>query len=57
MTAGHNALDEEMAGAMEHQAALLLGRLGLDEPHVCPGDRFADGLGVGGIVPIGSNPN
>jgi hypothetical protein len=42
---------------MEHQAALLLGRLGLDEPHVCPGDRFADGLGVGGIVPIGSNPN
>jgi hypothetical protein len=25
-----------MAGAMEHQAALLLGCLGRDEPHVCP---------------------
>ena len=42
--------DEEMARAVEHQAALLLGRLGLHEPHVCPGDRLADGLGVGGIV-------
>ena len=42
--------DEEMARAMEHQAALLPGRLGLDEPHVRPGDRFADGLGVSGIV-------
>ena len=42
--------DEEMARAMEHQAALLLERLGLDEPHVCPGDRLADGLGVSGIV-------
>ena len=42
--------DEEMARAMEHQAALLLGRLGLDKPHVCPGDRLADGLGVSGIV-------
>jgi hypothetical protein len=29
--------DEQMAGAMEHQAALLLGRLGRDEPHVCSG--------------------
>jgi hypothetical protein len=38
--------DKEMARAMQHQAALLLGRLGLDEPHGCPGDRFADGLGV-----------
>jgi len=42
--------DEEMAVAMEHQAALLLGRLGLHEAHVCPGDRFADGLSVSGIV-------
>src|SRR2546426_7899555 len=42
--------DEEMARPMEHQAALLLGRLGLDEPHVCPGDRLADSLGVGSIV-------
>jgi hypothetical protein len=39
-----------MACAMQHQAALLLGSLGLYEPHVGPGDRFADGLGVGGIV-------
>ena len=42
--------DEQMARAVEHQAALLLGRLGRDEPHVGPGDRLADGLGVSGIV-------
>ena len=42
--------DKEMARAMQHQAALLLGRLGLDKLHVGPGDRFADGLGVSGIV-------
>ena len=42
--------DEELAGAMEHQATLLLGRLGLDKPHVGPGHRFTDGLGVSGIV-------
>ena len=35
---------------MEHQAALLLGRLGLHKPHVGPGHRFTDGLGVSGIV-------
>jgi hypothetical protein len=39
-----------MARAMEHQAALLLGRLGRDEPHVDPGDRLADGLDVSRIV-------
>jgi hypothetical protein len=39
-----------MARAMEHQAALLLGRLGRDEPHVGPGDRLADGLDVSRIV-------
>jgi hypothetical protein len=51
--------DEQMARAMEHQAALLLGRLGLDEPHGCPGDRFADGLSVSGIVllPLDVIPN
>ena len=32
-----------MARAMQHQAALLLGRLGLDKPHVGPRNRFADG--------------
>src|SRR6266404_2783134 len=42
--------DEQMARPMEHQAALLLRRLGLDEPHVCSGDRLADSLGVGSIV-------
>jgi hypothetical protein len=29
--------DEQMARAVEHQAALLLGSLGRDEPHVGPG--------------------
>ena len=38
--------NKHVTGAMHHQAALLLGRFGLDEPHVCAGDRFADGLGV-----------
>jgi hypothetical protein len=42
--------DEELACAMEHQATLLFGRLGLDKPHVGPGHRFTDGLGVSGIV-------
>jgi hypothetical protein len=42
--------NEELAGAMEHQAALLLGRLGLHKPHVGPGDRLTDDLGVSGIV-------
>jgi hypothetical protein len=41
--------DEELARAMEHQAALLLGRLGLDKPHVCPGHRLTDGFGVSSI--------
>ena len=42
--------DKEMASAMEHQAALLLWRLGRDEPHVRPGDRLTDRLGVSGII-------
>ena len=42
--------NEQTACAMEHQAALLLARLGRREPHVWPGDRLADGLSVGGIV-------
>ena len=42
--------NKQVTGAMQHQAALLLGRFGLDEPHVCSGDRFADGLGVSCIV-------
>ena len=42
--------DKEMARAMQHQATLLLGGLGLDKPHVGPGDCFADRLGIGGIV-------
>jgi hypothetical protein len=42
--------DEQVARSMEHQAALLFGRLGRDEPHVDPGDRFADRLGISGIV-------
>src|SRR5262249_49502728 len=42
--------DEEMAGAVKHQPALLLGLLSRNEPHVCPSDRFADRLGVSRIV-------
>jgi len=48
----HSSLltDEQMARAMERQTALLLGGLGRNEPHVCPGDGFADRLGISGIV-------
>src|SRR5262249_38013964 len=42
--------DEEMARAVEHQAALLPERLGRHEPHVCSRDRFANGLSVCSIV-------
>jgi hypothetical protein len=42
--------DEELAGPMQHQAALLRRCLGLHKPHVGPGDRFADRLGIGGII-------
>src|SRR5271165_7568681 len=42
--------DEQVTGTMQSQAALLLWRLGSDEPHVRPGDRFTDRLGVSGIV-------
>jgi hypothetical protein len=38
--------DEQMTRAMERQTALLLERLGRNEPHVDPGDCFADGLHV-----------
>jgi len=39
-----------MARAMKHQAALLLDRLRRDEPHVGPGDRFANRLRIGRII-------
>ena len=42
--------DEQMTRAMERQTALLLGGLGRNEPHVRPGDGFADGLRVSGVV-------
>jgi hypothetical protein len=42
--------DEEMARAVEHEATLLLGRLGRHEPHRRPGDRLTDCLGVSEIV-------
>src|SRR6266542_5449857 len=35
---------------MEHQAALLLGRLRRHEPHVGPGHCFTDCLGISGII-------
>jgi hypothetical protein len=61
MTAGHSALresglgqepDEHLACAMQHKVALLLRCPGRNEPHVWPGNRLADGLGVSGIVLI-----
>jgi hypothetical protein len=42
--------DEQVTGTVQRQAALLLWRLGRDKPHVGPGDRFADRLGINGIV-------
>src|SRR5471032_562454 len=42
--------DEQMASAMKHQAALLLGRLGWDEPHVGASDCFTNRLRVSHVV-------
>jgi len=42
--------DEEMTRPMQHQAALLLRCLGLNEPHVRPAHGLADCLCVGSIV-------
>ncbi len=42
--------DEQMAGSVKHQAALLLGRLCWHEPHVGSGDRLANRLCVSCIV-------
>src|SRR5471032_113391 len=42
--------DEEMAGAMKHQAALLLRRLRRYEAHVGSGDRLTDSLCVSHVV-------
>src|SRR5471032_1648156 len=42
--------DEQMAGAMKHQAALLLRRLRRYEPHVGSGDRLANRFRVGHVV-------
>ena len=39
-----------MTSTVQRQAALLLGRLGRDEPHVWPGDCFTNRLGIPGIV-------
>src|SRR3982074_516953 len=39
--------DEQMACAVKHQAALLLGRLGWHKPTVGSGDRLANRLSVG----------
>src|ERR1700688_2525676 len=42
--------DEQMAGAVKHQAALLLRRLRRYETHVGSGDRLADSLGVSHVI-------
>jgi hypothetical protein len=39
-----------MAGAVQHQAALLLGSLGWYETHVGPGDCLANGLCVSRVI-------
>ena len=42
--------DEQLARAVQHQAALLLGGLGRYKPHVGPGDCLANRLRVSRIV-------
>src|SRR5258705_7566924 len=42
--------DEQVARAVQHQAALLLRSLGRHEPHVGPGDCLANRLSVGHVV-------
>src|SRR5258707_6983595 len=42
--------DEQMTGAVKHQAALLLEGLGWYKPHVGSGDRFANSLSVSHVV-------
>jgi hypothetical protein len=42
--------DEQMAGAVKHQAALLLRCLCWHEAHVGSGDRFANSLSVSHVV-------
>jgi len=42
--------DQKMAGAMKHQASLLLDRLDRHEPHVRPRHRFANRLCVGRVI-------
>src|SRR5678816_1595989 len=39
--------NKEVARAMEHEAALLLGRLGRNKAHAGSHDSFADGLSIG----------
>jgi hypothetical protein len=41
---------KQVTSTVQRQAALLLGRLGRDEPHVWPGDCFTNRLGIPGIV-------
>src|SRR4249920_2696634 len=42
--------DKQVTGTVQRQAALLFWCLGRNEPHVRPGDRLADRLGISGIV-------
>src|SRR4029077_950595 len=48
--------DEQMAGAMEHPAGLLLGCLGRHEPHVSPGDRLASRRRAASSAPCDQAP-
>ena len=42
--------NEQVPRAMEHQAALLVGRLGRHKPHVGPGHCLTDCLRISGII-------
>ena len=47
--------DEQMARAMQHQSALLLGRLGWHKPHIGPCHRFTNCFSVRHIVLLSLN--
>jgi hypothetical protein len=46
----HELPVEHVADLMQHHHALLLRRLGRDEAHARPGDRFGDRLGIRHVV-------
>lgn len=47
-------VNEALAHRVQCEHRLLLRRLGRDEAHVRPADRFADGLGIECVVLVGT---